>query len=129
MGCMCNHSSGQRNARVSFEPFPDGNIACREQKSLLPRVPVLVATKTISAGEEVLIRYGSDKPLRQEEKEDERCSGGSMLTHGMLSFGKNWCHAVLALRSTTVHFGRVGGNCHEPRSTDEQRRQETMEGG
>ena len=52
------NASDRVNAAFKFYQLGRG-----EQAKLLPRVPVVVATKHIALGEEILVRYGTDKPF------------------------------------------------------------------
>ena len=52
------NASDKVNAAFKFYQLGRG-----EQAKLLPRVPVVVATKHIGPGEEIFVRYGTDKPF------------------------------------------------------------------
>ena len=52
------NASDKVNAAFRFYQLGRG-----EQAKLLPRVPVVVATKRIEPGEEIFVRYGTDKPF------------------------------------------------------------------
>ena len=52
------NASDKVNAAFKFYQLGRG-----EQAKLLPRVPVVVATKHIEPGEEIFVRYGTDKPF------------------------------------------------------------------
>ena len=52
------NASDRVNAAFKFYQLGRG-----EQAKLLPRVPVVVATKHIGPGEEIFVRYGTDKPF------------------------------------------------------------------
>ena len=52
------NASDKVNAAFRFYQLGRG-----EQAKLLPRVPVVVATKHIGPGEEIFVRYGTDKPF------------------------------------------------------------------